>query len=67
MICNKNIIKKLKRKFREFKKNERGGEIIEKLLYLALALLIISALLLWAVQNFEELQKLVEDIFNFKF
>ena len=56
--------KKTKRKYENFKIDERGGDIINQILMLVVALLIIGLILFFALVQFEKVKNKTEEVFG---
>ncbi|MFX1275905.1 MAG: hypothetical protein ACFFBP_06730 [Promethearchaeota archaeon] len=60
----KQFIQKIKQDFKDFKKGVRGGEIINNILMLAVALLLIALILWFALVQFEKVKDKALDLFG---
>lgn len=60
----KKFLKKVKSKYKNFKTNESGGDMINQILMLAIALVIIGLLLVFAIAQFEKVKEGFIDLFS---
>ncbi len=60
----KKSLKKVKSKYKNFKTNESGGDMINQILMLAIALVIIGLLLVFAIAQFEKVKEGFIDLFS---
>ncbi|MFX1365832.1 MAG: hypothetical protein ACFFCE_00275 [Promethearchaeota archaeon] len=60
----RNFLEKVKRKYKSFKKNESGGEIINQVLVLAITVIIIGLLLVFAIAQFTKAKEGFIDLFT---
>ncbi len=64
MVKIQHFFKKLRRYFKRFKKDERGGEMINQLLMLAISLLLIALILFLAMDYFNKAKESGENLFD---
>ncbi|MFX1569026.1 MAG: hypothetical protein ACFFCV_11745 [Promethearchaeota archaeon] len=57
-------LKKIKRKYKKFKEDERGGDVLNNILVIVVTIIIIAALLLWAISLIGDIKQGVTDLFK---
>ncbi len=65
MVKIKRTLKKIKHNYKRFKKDERGGDMINQLLMLAVSLLLIALLIFLAMEYFNKAKSEGESLFDF--
>lgn len=58
------ILRKIKRKYNNFKKNEYGGDAVNQILILVVTIVIIALLLVFAIAQLEIVKEGIFDLFE---
>lgn len=64
MTCIKALLGKIKKKCKNFIKNQCGGDVINQVLLLVIALVIIGLLLAFAINQFLLVKEGIMDLFS---